>query len=142
MVSRNEASRLKALYQYEILDTPPEQAFDDLVFLVQQTVGTPIALINLVDFDRQWFKAKIGLGVSEMSRDVGFGSLCVNLGETLIIPNTLASKRFATNPVVVSEPKVRFYAGIPLIAPQGEVIGTLCAIDTVPRSITPEQYNH
>ena len=139
ITSQDENLRLKALYQYEILDTPPEQAFNDLVLLAKQVAGTSIALINFVDAKRQWFKAKLGLSVSEMSRDIGFGSLCVNLGETLIIPDTLADEKFATNAVVISEPNVRFYVGIPLIAPQGEVIGTLCAIDTVPRSITAEQ---
>ena len=139
MVSENEASRLKALYEYNILDTAPEQSFDDLVLLAKQVTGTPIALINLVDAERQWFKAQVGLNVSEMPRNIGFCSLCVNLGETLIIPDTLANERFATNPVVISEPNVRFYVGIPLITPKGQVVGTLCAIDTVPRSISPEQ---
>ena len=139
MVSENEASRLKTLYEYEILDTVPEQTIDDLVLLAKQVAGTPIALINLVDAERQWFKAQLGLNFSEMPRNIGFCSLCVNLGETLIIPDTLANERFATNPVVISEPNVRFYAGIPLIAPEGQVVGTLCVIDTVPRSISPEQ---
>lgn len=138
-VSQNEERRLDALYEYSILDTAPEQAFDDLALLAKQIAGTPIALINFVDADRQWFKAKLGLNVSEMPRNIGFGSLCVCLGETLIIPDTLASERFATNPAVVSQPRIRFYAGIPLIAPHGEVIGVLCTVDTVPRSITPEQ---
>jgi len=135
----NEALRLKALHEYKILDTSPEQAFDDLVLLAKQVTGTPIALINFVDAHRQWFKAKVGLSASEMPRNVGFGSLCVTLGETLIIPDTLADHRFATNPVVISEPYVRFYAGIPLVTPEGQVIGTLCAIDMVPRSINCEQ---
>ncbi len=138
-VVQNEALRLKALYKYSILDTSPEIAFDDLVLLAKQVMGTPIALINFVDANRQWFKAKLGLSVSEMPRNVGFCSLCVGLGETLIIPDTLADDRFADNPVVISEPYVRFYAGIPLMTLHGEVIGTLCAIDTVPRSINSEQ---
>ncbi|WP_414621822.1 PAS domain S-box protein [Calothrix sp. CCY 0018] len=138
-ISQVEKLRLKALYQYQILDTAPEEAFNDLVLLASQVAGTSIALINFVDAKRQWFKAKVGLSVSEMSRDVGFGSLCVSLGKTLIIPDTLASEKFATNHVVVSEPNVRFYVGIPLIAPGGEAVGTLCAIDTVARSITPQQ---
>ncbi|MEA5599175.1 GAF domain-containing protein, partial [Rivularia sp. UHCC 0363] len=138
-VVQNEALRLKALYKYSILDTSPEIAFDDLVLLAKQIMGTPIALINFVDANRQWFKAKLGLSVSEMPRNVGFCSLCVGLGETLIIPDTLADDRFADNPVVISEPYVRFYAGIPLMTLHGEVIGTLCAIDTVPRSINSEQ---
>lgn len=139
ITSQDEKLRLKALYQYEILDTAPEQAFNDLVLLASQVAGTSIALINFVDAKRQWFKAKVGLSVSEMSRDVGFGSLCVSLGETLVIPDTLADEKFAHNHVVISEPNVRFYVGIPLIAPGGEAIGTLCAIDTVPHSITPQQ---
>ncbi len=139
ITSQDENLRLKALYQYGILDTPPEQAFNDLVLLAKQVAGTSIALINFVDAKRQWFKAKLGLSVSEMSRDIGFCPLCVNLGETLIIPDTLADEKFAINHVVISEPNVRFYAGIPLITALGEVIGTLCTIDTVPRSITAEQ---
>ena len=109
------------------------------MLLAKQVAGTSIALINLVDAERQWFKAQLGLNFSEMPRNIGFCSLCVNLGETLIIPDTLANERFATNPVVISEPNVRFYVGIPLITPKGQVVGTLCAIDTVPRSISPEQ---
>ncbi|MGF1675449.1 MAG: PAS domain S-box protein [Rivularia sp. (in: cyanobacteria)] len=138
-VVQDEALRLKALYEYSILDTLPELAFDDLVLLAKQVAGTPIALINFVDANRQWFKAKVGLEISEMPREVGFSSLCVSLGETLIIADTLADDRFASNPVVISEPYVRFYAGIPLVTPQGQVIGTLCAIDVVPRSINSEQ---
>ncbi|MEM9924964.1 MAG: PAS domain S-box protein [Cyanobacteria bacterium P01_D01_bin.50] len=138
-VSKKEKRRLDVLYEYSILDTSPEQAFDDLVFLTKELLGIPIALINFVDANRQWFKAKVGLSLSEMPRDMGFGSLCVSLGETLIIPDTLASERFATNPLVISEPHVRFYAGIPLIVPSGDAIGTLCAMDTAPREITSEQ---
>ncbi|NJS16074.1 MAG: GAF domain-containing protein [Nostocaceae cyanobacterium CSU_2_110] len=138
-VFQNEALRLKALYEYKVLDTSPEQAFDDLVLLTKQVAGTPIALINFVDANRQWFKATVGLSASEMPRNIGFCSLCVTLGESLIIPDTLADERFATNPVVISEPYVRFYAGIPLVTPQGQVVGTLCAIDMVSRSINCEQ---
>ncbi len=137
--SQNEALRLKALYQYEILDTLPEEAFDDLVLLAKQVAGTPIALINLVDSERQWFKAKVGLNLQEIPRNMGFCSACINLGETLIIPDTLATEKFAKNPSVISEPYARFYAGVPLITPVGKVIGTLCVIDTIPNSITPEQ---
>ncbi len=138
-VSQNEKIRLDALYEYFILDSSPEVAFDDLVFLAQQVMKTPITLINFVDANRQWFKAKVGLNVSEMPRDIGFDSLCVSHGKTLIIPDTLADDRFASNPVVISEPNVRFYVGIPLITPVGEAIGTLCAMDTVAREITSEQ---
>lgn len=140
LVCNNEAARLEALYQYQILDTPPEEAFDDIAFLAAQICNTPIALINLIDANRQWFKAKVGLDVQEMPRDTGFGSICIESGEILIIPDTLADERFATNHIVTyPEFCVRFYAGVPLLAPGGEAIGTLCIGDRVPRQISPKQ---
>ncbi|MEH1840355.1 MAG: ATP-binding protein [Nostoc sp.] len=140
LVCNNEGSRLEALRQYQILDTPPEEAFDELAFLATQICNTPIALINLIDANRQWFKAKVGLDVQEMPRDTGFGSICIESGEVLIIPDTLADERFATNPIV-SDPGlcIRFYASAPLLAPGGEAIGTLCIVDRIPRQISPEQ---
>ncbi|MEH1941787.1 MAG: PAS domain S-box protein [Nostoc sp.] len=139
LVCNNEAARLEALHQYQILDTPPEEAFDDLAFLAAQICDTPIALINLIDANRQWFKAKVGLDVQEMPRDTGFGLICIKSGEALIIPDTLTDKQFATNPIVTSAGLgVRFYAGVPLLAPGGEAIGTLCIGDRVPRQISPK----
>ncbi|MEH2090115.1 hybrid sensor histidine kinase/response regulator [Nostoc sp.] len=139
-VSNKESARLEALHQYEILDTPPEEAFDDLAFLATQICNTPIALINLIDANRQWFKAKVGLDVPEMPRNNGFGSICMESGEVLIIPDTLADERFAINPLVTSaEFGARFYAGVPLLAPGGEAIGTLCIVDRVPHQINPQQ---
>ncbi|MHC0066628.1 hybrid sensor histidine kinase/response regulator [Nostoc sp. UIC 10890] len=139
-VCNNESARLEALRRYQILDTPPEEAFDDLAFLAAQICNTPIALINLIDANRQWFKAKVGLNLPEMPRNNGFDSICMESGEALIIPNTLADKRFATNPLVTSaEFAVRFYAGVPLLAPGGEAIGTLCIVDRVPHQISPQQ---
>jgi two-component system, cell cycle sensor histidine kinase and response regulator CckA len=139
-VCNNESARLEALRQYQILDTPPEQAFDDLAFLAAQICNTPIALINLIDANRQWFKAKVGLDLQEMPRNNGFGSICMESGEVLIIPDTWADERFATNPLVLSaEFVVRFYAGVPLLAPGGEAIGTLCIVDRVPHQISPQQ---
>lgn len=139
-MSNKESARLEALHQYQILDTPPEEAFDDLAFLATQICNTPIALINLIDANRQWFKAKVGLDVPEMPRNKGFGSICMESGEVLIIPDTLADKRFATNPLVTSaEFGARFYAGVPLLAPEGEAIGTLCIVDRVPHQINPQQ---
>lgn len=135
----SEAARLEALRQYQILDTSPEQAFDDLVFLAAQICGTAIALINLIDANRQWFKAKVGMDVDEMPIDIGFGTICMRLADVLIIPDTLADEKFATNPVVTSYPYVRFYAGVPLITPEGEAIGALCIADPEPREISPEQ---
>lgn len=139
-VCNNESARLEALRQYQILDTPPEEAFDDLAFLAAQICNTPIALINLIDANRQWFKAKVGLNLPEMPRNNGFDSICMESGEVLIIPDTLADKRFATNPLVTSaEFAVRFYAGVPLLAPGGEAIGTLCIVDRVPHQISLQQ---
>ncbi len=139
-VSNKESARLEALHQYQILDTPPEEAFDDLAFLATQICNTPIALINLIDANRQWFKAKVGLDVPEMPRNNGFSSICMESGEVLIIPDTLADERFATNPLVTyAEFAVRFYADVPLLAPGGEAIGTLCIVDRVPHQINPQQ---
>ncbi|WP_246275445.1 ATP-binding protein [Brasilonema bromeliae] len=139
LLSNNEATRLVALHQYDILDTSPEQAFDDLGFLAAQTCPTPIAVINLIDANRQWFKAKVGLDVEEMPVDFGFCPLCIQQRDILVIPDTLSDERFATNPVVTSAPYVRFYAGVPLITPEGHAIGTICVVDRVPRKISPEQ---
>ncbi len=136
---KNETTRLKALRQYQILDTPPEQVFDDLAFLAAQTCGTPIALINFTDNNRHWFKAKVGLDVQQMPRDIGFCPFCIEKGDSLVIPDTLADERYANDPVVTSEPYVRFYAGLPLITPEGEVIGTLCVVAEKPRQISLEQ---
>ena len=139
LVCNNESVRVEALHKYQILDTLPEQAFDDLVYLASQICGTPIALINLIDSNRQWFKAKVGLDLQEIPRNVGFCSFCMELGDVFVIPDTLESKEFAQNPVVTSKPHLRFYAGVPLIAPEGEVIGVLCIADIIPRYITSEQ---
>lgn len=136
---KNEARRLEALHQYQILDTPPEQVFDDLAFLAAQICGTPIALINLIDTKRHWFKAKIGLDIPQMPRDIGFCPFCIEKGDTLVIPDTLTDKQYASDPVVTCEPYVRFYAGVPLITPGGEAIGTVCIVDSQPRKINDEQ---
>ncbi|MBD1899490.1 PAS domain S-box protein [Trichocoleus sp. DQ-A3] len=136
--SSKEAARLEALRRYRILDTEPEEAFDDLAHLAAHVCGTPIALINFLDKNRQWFKSKVGLEVSEFPRDSGFCPL-LEQHEILMIPDTLADKKFATNPVVIACPSVRFYAGAPLITPEGQIIGTICVVDYVPRNLSPEQ---
>lgn len=140
LVCNKEAARLEALRQYQILDTPPEEAFEDLAFLAAQICNTPIALINLIDANRQWFKAKVGLDVQEMPRDSGLCPICIESGEVLIIPDTLADERFTPNPIVTyADLAVRFYASVPLLAPGGEAIGTLCIVDRIPRQISPKE---
>lgn len=138
LVCNNEATRLEALHQYQILDTAPEQAFDDLVFLAAQICDTPIALINLIDANRQWFKAKVGLDVEEMPVEKGFCPICIE-HDILIISDTLADERFANNLIVTCEPFVRFYAGVTLFTPGGKAIGTLCVMDRVPHQISSKQ---
>ncbi|ARV57378.1 PAS domain S-box protein [Nostocales cyanobacterium HT-58-2] len=139
IMTDNEVARLKALRQYQILDTEPEEAYDNIAQLAALICGTPIVLVNFIDENRQWFKAKIGLEVPEMPRSVGLSYLCQERRDVVIISDTLADERFAKNAVVVSYPYVRFYAGIPLFAPNGEIVGTLCAIDQVPRELSNKQ---
>lgn len=134
-----EAERLSALHRYEILDTPPEKELDDLVHLAAYVCNTPIALISLLDSDRQWFKSKIGLTVTETSRYIAFCAHTILETDLLIVPDARADDRFAANPLVTGDPYIRFYCGAPLATPEGHRIGTLSVIDHVPRKLSHEQ---
>lgn len=140
MTPEREAARLAALRKYRLLDTPPEQVYDDIVRLARSICGVPIALISLVDANRQWFKAKAGLDACETPRDVSFCTHALeNTEGPLIVPNATQDPRFASNPLVTSEPHIRFYAGVPLVDADGMALGTLCVIDRVPRTLNEEQ---
>ena len=135
----NEPKRLKVLWQYEVLDTVPEEVFDDLTELAARICEAPIALISLVDEKRQWFKSKLGITVSETSRDISFCAYAITQPGLFIVPDAALDRRFANHPFVVAEPNIRFYAGAPLITPDGHALGTLCVLDKVPRELTHDQ---
>src|SRR5262249_46433443 len=135
----DEALRLAALHQYGILDTTPEEAFDDLTSLAAHICGTPIALVSLVDANRQWFKSALGLADLETPRDVAFCAHGILHDDVFIVPDALEDERFADNPMVTGDPHLRFYAGAPLTTPEGHTIGMLCVKDRVPRHLTSEQ---
>ncbi|MGH7567461.1 MAG: GAF domain-containing protein [Gemmatimonadales bacterium] len=134
-----EPQRLEALQRYKILDTLPEQAFDDVTLLAAHICQAPIALISLVDRNRQWFKSRVGLDAAETPRDVAFCAHAITARETMVVPDALADVRFANNPLVTSDPQIRFYAGACLRVAEGHAIGTLCVMDRVPRELEPAQ---
>ena len=135
----NEDARLRELYSYRILDTPPEPALDRIASIAAKVLDVPIALVTFIDENRQWFKSCLGVAMTETARDVAFCAHAILEDEVLVIPDALRDRRFATNPLVTGEPFIRSYAGAPLVTPLGLRIGTLCAIDTRPRELTPEQ---
>ena len=137
----NEEGRLWILRLYRVLDTAAEKSFDDLTQLAAAICQCPISLISLVDEKRQWFKSRVGLEVSETPRAVAFCAHAIHQPDLFVVENTLEDERFIDNPLVQSEPFIRFYAGAPLNVHAGEALGTLCVIDTKPRKLTPFQEN-
>src|SRR5687768_743336 len=136
----NELARLAALRSYQILDTAAEQAFDDLALLASQICNTPIALITLIDEDRQWFKARVGVTVDETERSLAFCAHAIlDAGNIMLVPDATRDDRFRENPLVIGDPHIRFYAGAPLVTPDGHALGTLCVIDSRSRTLTADQ---
>lgn len=133
----DDEARLAALGRLEILETPPEELFENVVNLVRTVLAVPIATVSLVDRNRQWLKAQRGLNVNETSRSVSFCTHTIQQREPLIVEDAHLDERFATNPLVLGGPRIRSYAGVPLRTPDGYNVGSLCAMDTKPRRFSP-----
>ena len=134
-----EAARVAALDRYAILDSEPEQAFDDLVLLAAHVCHTPMAMISLLDDHRQWFKSRVGVQVRETPKDVSICVHAIQQNDLFIVGDTREDPRFRESPLVVGEPRIRFYAGEPLINEDGYALGTLCVLDREPRILDEEQ---
>lgn len=135
-----EEERINELYSYQILDTLPEKELNEIVELTSLICNTPIAQITIIDKDRQWIKASYGIPAQEVPREYSFCHHAIGIeGDVLEVPDSTADPRFKNNPFVIGEPKVRFYAGSPLITPSGHFLGALCVIDTKPRKLSTEQ---
>jgi len=136
---QDEAGRLAALHRYEVLDTPSEEAFDRITGLVKTVLGVPICTVALIDADRQWFKSCVGVSGRETSRDISFCTHTIMNREHLCVPDATLDPRFVENPLVLGEPHIRSYLGVPLSTPDGYNVGSLCVIDVVPREFRQDQ---
>ena len=134
-IPANEDARLNALRELLLLDTPPEERYDRLARFAAEQLDMPIALLSLVDGQRQWFKSRVGLDITEGARDISFCGHAIMKNELFVVDDASSDARFADNPMVAGAPHIRFYAGAPLSSPSGHHIGTLCVIDTVPRTL-------
>ena len=135
----DEQARLAALHDARVLDTAPEEDFDDIALLASEICGTPMGLVSLVDTDRQWFKAKTGLDIEQTHRDTSFCAHAINGHELFEIPDATHDHRFADNPMVTGDSGIRFYAGAPVVLDGTHSVGTVCVVDHVPRELTTEQ---
>ena len=136
----DESARLEALHTLQVMDTLPEAVYDDIVALAAQICGTPIGMVSLLDAKRQWFKAKVGLTPTETPRDLAFCAHAIASREPMmVVEDASLDPRFHANPLVTGAPHVRFYAGAPIVLPGGAAVGTVCVIDTVPRSLDAAQ---
>jgi GAF domain-containing protein len=136
----DEAARLDSLRELHVLDTLPEPMFDDIVRLASLICGTPIGLVSLVDADRVWFKARVGLDAQEARRDLSFCThAIVSTEPVFVVPDAVQDPRFVGNPLVSGDPHIRFYAGVPIVMPDGQALGAVCVIDTVPRTLAASQ---
>lgn len=136
-----EQARLAALARYDILDSPPEESFDEITRLAAHICGTPVSVVTLVDEDRQWFKSAFGTDLTETPRKIAFCNHALDCNDLLVVPDLGQDGRFSDNPLVTSDPHARFYAGMPLITHEGHALGTLCVIDSHPRELSSHQLN-
>jgi len=137
-IPADDAARVESLRNLRILDTPPEERFDRLTRLARRLFEVPVALVSFVDKDRQWFKAGLGLDIRETSRELSFCAHAILGDEIMVVPDAALDERFSDNPLVTGDPKIRFYAGRPVKAPNGAKLGTLCIMDDQPRQLSQE----
>ena len=137
--AKGESNRIKKLLSYKVLDTSAETAYDDLAAIAAQICGTSASAVSLIDSGRQWFKAKVGTELRETPRDIAFCAHAILQPQVMIVPDARLDKRFANNPLVVGEPFIRFYAGAPIVTPEGYAMGTLCVLDSEPKTLDAKQ---